>query len=226
MKSSGQDCGRPETRNATPRAHPERRSAANRIATVPCERALSRPALRILAALAIAAPATAAAGDADTAPAFIAPYYARGANTDVYALQYLWRPSCECGFFTRYGLEPRWGVNASYWDGQQPDNRHPSLWELGAHGYLRHFWHPANAGFEPYVEAGLGVHALTQTAINNNREFGTRFQFGSRIGFGFAFDTARRIEVQAFIEHISNASLASPNDGITLKGIELRVALP
>ena len=29
-----------------------------------------------------------------------------------------------------------------------------------------------------------------------------------------------------FIEHISNASLASPNDGITFRGIEIRVALP
>jgi hypothetical protein len=167
-----------------------------------------------------------AAADPSAGPPLLSPYYARGANTNVYGLQYLWRPSCQCEFFTRYRLEPRLGLNVAYWDGQQPDNAHPSLWDFGAHGYLQHFWHPANVAFEPYVEVGLGVHALSHTRINNNREFGTWFQFGSRIGLGLAFDTARRIEVQAFIEHISNASLASPNDGITLKGVELRVAFP
>jgi opacity protein-like surface antigen len=175
-----------------------------------------------LAAL-IAGPAVAA--ETAPEPAFVAPYYARGANTNVYGLQYLWKPTCECEWLKRHRLEPRLGVNFSYWDGQQPDNQHPSLWEFGTHGYLRHFWHP-DAGFEPYVELGLGIHALTHTRINNNREFGTWFQFGSRIGLGLAFDAGRRWELQAFLEHISNASLASPNDGITLKGIELRVALP
>jgi hypothetical protein len=104
--------------------------------------------------------AASAAIAADTAPAlaFAAPYYARGANTNVYGVEYVWKPSCECAFFSRYGLEPRWGVNVAYWDGQQPDNQHPSLWDLGAHGYLRYFWHP-DASFEPY-----SAHASARTS--------------------------------------------------------------
>ena len=74
-------------------------------------------------------------------------------------------------------------------------------------------------------EIALGVHLLSHTKFNTNRDFGTVFQFGSRAGIGAAFDAARRYEVVLYIEHISNASLASPNDGITFKGIEFRVGL-
>jgi len=152
-------------------------------------------------------------------------YYGRGADTNGYGLQGLWRWPCECAWLTQHGLEPLIGVNVAYWDGQQPDNPYPHLWDFGAHGYLRYFWHP-NTSFDPMVEVGLGIHALTEQHLNTNRDFGTWFQFGSRIGAGFAFNTPRRVEVVAFIEHISNAKLAQPNDGITFRGIEIRVAFP
>ena len=169
--------------------------------------------------------APAIAADAPSQPAQVSGYWGRGANTNVYGAEYLWRPRCECEFLKRHNLEPRLAVNVSYWEGLQPDNAHPSLWDFGTHGYLRYFWHPTGP-VEPFVELGLGIHALTEDRINNNREFGTWFQLGSRIGGGFAFDAGRRVEVLAYIEHISNAHLASPNDGITIKGVQLRVAIP
>jgi hypothetical protein len=186
-------------------------------------RITTRFCLAAAAAVAVAPPAT-AADSAAQAPLASA-YYGRGADTNVYGVEGVFRQPCACEFLTRHGLEPRLAVNVAYWDGQQPDNAHPSLWDFGAHGYLRYFWHPPIAA-QPFVEVGLGVHALTRDQINNNREFGTWFQFGSRIGGGFAFDAAHHVELLAYIEHISNASLASPNDGITIKGIQLRVALP
>jgi Lipid A 3-O-deacylase (PagL) len=177
-----------------------------------------------LAAAAFAVATAATAAESASQPLASA-YYGRGANTNVYGVEWMFRQPCACEFLTRHNLEPRLAVNVAYWDGQQPDNAHPSLWDFGAHGYFRYFWHPPIAA-APFVEVGLGVHALTRDQINNNREFGTWFQFGSRIGGGFAFDASRRTELLAYIEHISNASLASPNDGITIKGIQVRVALP
>lgn len=97
---------------------------------------------------------------------------------------------------------------------------------IGAHGLLRHDWHPGEITFSPFVEGGFGVHALSESRINNQRDFGTRLQFGERIGVGVAFDHPRRFELIAYIEHVSNARLAYPNDGITFRGIEIRAAFP
>ena len=175
-----------------------------------------------LLALMLAGPLHAQGSETD--PGMGTFFYARGADSNSYGLRYFFKPPCECEFLTRYNLDPRLGVSVAYWQGLQPDNPHPTMWDVGGHGFLRYFWHP-DLPFQPFAEVALGIHLLSSTQFNTNRDFGTHFQFGSRAGIGAALDAARRYEVVLYIEHISNASLASPNDGITFKGIEFRMAL-
>jgi hypothetical protein len=185
----------------------------------------AKSALIVLAALAAIASIPVRADDLATPPAMLSGIYGRGADTNEFGFQYLWKPSCDCAIFRKLNLEPLWGVSVAYWQGLQPNNAYPYLWDFGGHGYLRYVWHP-DLAFAPFVEIGLGVHALTENRINNNRELGTWFQFGSRVGVGVAFDPKRHTEVVGFIEHISNARIAEPNDGITFLGAEFRFALP
>jgi hypothetical protein len=77
-----------------------------------------------------------------------------------------------------------------------------------------------------FVEAGVGVHFLSNTHLNNDRLFGISFQFGSIGGVGVSFGEGNKYELTLFVEHVSNANLNSNNWGITYPALAFRMALP
>ncbi len=79
---------------------------------------------------------------------------------------------------------------------------------------------------QPYVEAGVGVHLLSHTRINNDRVLSTAFQFGENAGAGIAFGEHHRFEFGVYVQHESNARIKEPNNGLTYLGGVLRVAFP
>ncbi|HTR59484.1 MAG TPA: acyloxyacyl hydrolase [Casimicrobiaceae bacterium] len=120
-------------------------------------------------------------------------------------------------------FEPRLVAGVSYWHGTQEPNANPSLWDFGLMPVLR--WSaPGTASPRFFAEAGVGVHMLTATRINNNRTFSTAFQFGEQAGVGLAFGPEHRYELGAYIQHVSNARIKEPNDGLTYFGLLFRVA--
>ncbi len=72
-----------------------------------------------------------------------------------------------------------------------------------------------------YLEGAIGAHYLSKTRINNQRAFGDHLQFGEHIGFGWEFGEKDRYQLGYRFQHISNADLADPNDGINLHLIRL-----
>ena len=70
------------------------------------------------------------------------------------------------------------------------------------------------AGLVPYVEAAIGFNALTHTWIENRR-LSTAFQFGEFVGVGFTFGDRRQFDFGARYQHISNADIKRPNDGLS-----------
>jgi hypothetical protein len=79
---------------------------------------------------------------------------------------------------------------------------------------------------QPFVELGVGVHLLSHTRINNDRNLATAFQFGENAGTGIAFGEHRRFEFGVYVQHESNARIKQPNNGLTYFGAVLRMALP
>ena len=131
------------------------------------------------------------------------------------------------------GWEPWWSMplendrqlslrgigSISYW--VAPDNHdHHSLFALGLYPVLRLDMEPM-AGVVPYIEAAIGFNLLSHTWIEDRR-LSTAFQFGEFVGVGFSFGDKRQFDLGAQYQHISNADIKHPNDGLSYPSIVFR----
>lgn len=74
----------------------------------------------------------------------------------------------------------------------------------------------------PYFEAGIGAHLASAKRINREREFGSHFNFGTHVGVGMLFGDKGRYDLGYRFQHLSNAGLSRPNDGINFHQVQLR----
>jgi len=77
-----------------------------------------------------------------------------------------------------------------------------------------------SSGVSPYAEAGIGPHLLSETSLGY-KQYSTAFQFGSLIGFGLGFGDKGQYELSYRYQHISNADIKTPNNGINLHILRL-----
>ncbi len=71
-----------------------------------------------------------------------------------------------------------------------------------------------------YLEGGIGAHLLSATQLGNKR-FSTAFQFGDHLGFGYRFGARGAMDVSYRYQHLSNADIKKPNDGINAHQLRL-----
>jgi Lipid A 3-O-deacylase (PagL) len=144
-------------------------------------------------------------------------------DVSVYGLTAYWDKTPDCALLKRYDLDVRWVAELAYWVGHHNASQYPSLWHISLTPMLR-WTSPEATPARFFIEGGAGIGALSHTQINDNRRFGIAFQFDEQLAAGFAFGQHGRYEVAAFLEHVSNARLAEPNDGLTYVGLTLRAA--
>jgi hypothetical protein len=77
-----------------------------------------------------------------------------------------------------------------------------------------------SSGVSPFAEAGIGAHLLSATSLANE-SYSTAFQFGSLLGWGVGFGKHGQYEVGYRFQHISNASIKRPNNGLNLHMLRL-----
>jgi len=131
------------------------------------------------------------------------------------------------------GWEPWWSMplegdrqlslrgiaSLSYW--VAPDNPDPhSLFALGLYPVLRLDMAPLG-GAAPYLEGAIGFNLLSHTWIENRR-LSTAFQFGEYVGVGLSFGDKHQFDLGARYQHISNADIKRPNDGLSYPSVVLR----
>jgi lipid A 3-O-deacylase len=183
--------------------------------------------VRVLASLVIAGAAlvptaNAAASLAPDGAEVTAGY---GPNVAIYGVAVHWDALCTCADLKTRGFDTRLVAQAAYWQARQRPTPYGSLWDTSLTPVLR--WSASNvAGVRWFVEGGVGAHVLSATRINNDRIFSTAFQFGEAAGAGVAFGDRHRYEVGMYVQHISNARLKEPNNGLTYFGAVLRAVLP
>lgn len=68
---------------------------------------------------------------------------------------------------------------------------------------------------------GIGASYLSETSVGQ-RQKSTHFQFSDELGFGIS-DPKGRYRVVFQYRHISNADIATPNNGVDFKGITLNM---
>jgi hypothetical protein len=86
--------------------------------------------------------------------------------------------------------------------------------DVGATPVVRY----AKSARGPYVEAAVGFHILSDSHINSDLDFSTRFQFGTHLAAGYH---RGRYDWQVRLQHLSNGGMRNPNPGINF--ISLRV---
>ncbi len=114
-----------------------------------------------------------------------------------------------------------WDLTLSHWRAQRYRGIHGNNQNIAVLGLTPtfRFQNDSLKGF--YVEGGIGAHLLSKLYDNNNRRLSTAFQFTDHLGLGYVFQNNMDIGIK--VQHISNASIKSPNDGVDFAVIRLGV---
>jgi lipid A 3-O-deacylase len=111
-----------------------------------------------------------------------------------------------------------WDVGAGYWQRDASPVQNKDLVEIGVTPVFRLQQNDLKG---PYVEAGIGAHLLAKTSLGDKR-FSTAFQFGSHLGVGYRFGARQAFDLSYSYQHLSNADIKKPNDGIDFHQLRLQ----
>ena len=113
-----------------------------------------------------------------------------------------------------------WEASFSYLEGKKGQTGNSSLFEGGVTPVLRFQCHAPIYGVLPYLEAGVGVHGMSQTTLGD-RDFSIPFAFGSHVGVGMRFGGQGQFELGYRFQHLSNAELGDTDPGINFNLLRL-----
>jgi len=111
-----------------------------------------------------------------------------------------------------------WEADLGSWRGHSAVGNNQTITEIGITPVFR-FQQRQLSGIAPYLEGGIGLHLIKPTFIYTNRHFSTAFQFGEHIGFGARFGERHQFDLGIRYQHISNADIKKPNQGINFSQI-------
>jgi lipid A 3-O-deacylase len=114
-----------------------------------------------------------------------------------------------------------WDLNLGYWDNRSPARTNSSLADIGFTPVFR-FQQNSITGLSPYAELAVGVHFLSRTSVSTQREFGSSFQFGDHIGAGVRFGDKGQYDIGYRYQHLSNAGIKEPNQGINFNQVRFQ----
>lgn len=103
-----------------------------------------------------------------------------------------------------------WDLSVGGWHGDTG-----KVHDVGATPVVRY----AKSARGPYLEGAIGFHILSDSHINSDLDFSTRFQFGSHLGAGYHHG---RYDWQVRVQHLSNGGMRNPNPGINFVVLRLQ----
>ncbi len=113
-----------------------------------------------------------------------------------------------------------WEASAGSWNGRNSGGNNYNITDIGFTPVFR-LQQKNFSGLAPYLEAGIGVHLISDIHINADRTFSTAFQFGDHIGAGMRFGDRQQFDLGYRFQHLSNGSIKHPNPGINFSQIRL-----
>ena len=142
-------------------------------------------------------------------------------SVDMYraGMQWDWnRKLIEAG---RWYLGGYWDLSLGYWSNNSPFKTTSNLADIGFTPTFR-FQENTISGLSPYAELAVGFHFLSTTSVGTERRFGSSFQFGDHIGAGVRFGDKGRYDIGYRYQHLSNAGIKEPNQGINFHLLRLQ----
>ncbi len=111
-----------------------------------------------------------------------------------------------------------WDLALGYWYGDTAPGQNPDIVDIGLTPVFRF---QGNDLKGMYLEAGIGFHWLSRARIGSRR-LSTQFQFGDHIGAGYRFGARQAWDISYRYQHLSNADIKKPNDGIDFHQVRLQ----
>ena len=111
-----------------------------------------------------------------------------------------------------------------YWDaqfGQWSGSGKRTINDLGLTPVFR-FQQSSPSKISPYVEGAIGLHLISPTRFDDNRQLSSAVQFGDHIGVGARFGEHWKYDLSLRFQHLSNGGIKEPNDGINFLQIRLQ----
>jgi hypothetical protein len=146
-------------------------------------------------------------------------------SVDLYRVGMLWDWNKKLLDFGNWHVGGFWDLSLGYWDNnspfQTPGRSTSNLEEIGFTPTFR-LQQNTISGFAPYAEMAVGFHFLSQTSVGAQRVFGSSFQFGDHIGVGVRFGDKGRYDIGYRYQHLSNAGIKQPNQGINYNILRLQ----
>ncbi len=168
-------------------------------------------AARAIAAAVLCATA-AAANAADNASLDISPGY--GDDVDVLALMVTFDRGAPLVERATWRLTAQYEFGVTVFHGTRTDiGGYKTIAGFGAMPVLRAEW--PQGRWPVFVEAGIGAMLLTHTKLQLDHQFSTAFQFGEVLGVGTRFGDRSQYELGLRLQHMSNADIKAPNNGLT-----------
>lgn len=133
----------------------------------------------------------------------------------------------------RVGVQWDWGARmletgnwhmGGYWDlqlGQWNGAGKSTITDLGLTPVFR-FQETRRSGVSPYIEGAIGFHFISPVRLEENRGFSTSFQFGDHLGLGARFGDKGRYDLSLRYQHLSNAGIKKPNNGINFTQVRFQ----
>lgn len=113
-----------------------------------------------------------------------------------------------------------WDVAIGHWSNDEPARTGSGLTNIGVTPVLR--WQQTDrSAVAPYAELGIGAQLISETSVSPHRRFSTHFQFGSHLGVGIRFGPRHSLDLCYRFQHLSNANIEIPNDGIDFHEVRL-----
>lgn len=113
-----------------------------------------------------------------------------------------------------------WEPALGFWQGKS-NKGDSQIYEFAFTPVLRLEKKPFN-GWSPYIENGVGIHLITGNRVTDDRNLSSNYQFGSHIGAGMRFGKHNQFDIGYRLQHLSNAGLKQPNQGINFNILHLR----
>lgn len=111
-----------------------------------------------------------------------------------------------------------WEVSAARWTRDASPGQNSQLADFGVTPVFR--WQ-ANDLHGFYIEGGIGAHLISTTQLGS-RTLSTAFQFGDHAGVGYRFGARGAADVSYRYQHLSNAGIKTPNQGLEAHQIRLQ----
>jgi lipid A 3-O-deacylase len=138
----------------------------------------------------------------------------------------MWRIGVQHDWQSKWLQRGNWHMGG-YWDlqaGRWSGDAKRTITDVGLTPVFR-YQQTVPSSISPYVEGAIGFHLIEPVRMDEHRGFSSAFQFGDHVGVGARFGEHGRYDLGLRFQHLSNAGIKKPNNGINFTQLRFQLHL-